>query len=156
MAFSLLRVADVPLPASVTTFRLPAPTGPAAGSGDTLIALAELIRSEDVSTEVELAEGPLGQVVRAVSVGRGPEALGAETIDQLSVRYWLDPDDGLGRYHLAFSTPLVRFRDAMLDLFDVLVASVGYSEPGAEDGDSAPGDDEASNHDEWPTPGVGT
>lgn len=38
--------------------------------------------------------------------------------------YWLDLDDGSGLVLLTFSSPLVEAREALLPLFDTVVASV--------------------------------
>jgi len=142
MAFSLMQAGDKPLSASLTTFRVAAPAPsriPRKREGLVRLA-ADLTAAAAPDTEVVVAEGQLGTVVRQVAVERGPAELDAERMPQLVARYWLDPQDGSGWYQLVFATHLVPLREGMLALFDAIVASVGHDDdPGTPDDDGEPG-----------------
>lgn len=137
-AYMLTAVGPVPLPAVLTASRTPG----SLDSADALAALAATL-TERLGTRaggVDIGEGPLGPVVRAVTLrttttdGTGPRA-GAPGVaaiieprtDLLVCDYWSDPDDGGGLLLLSFSTPLVPLRDALLDLFDTIAGSTHRS-----------------------------
>ncbi|CAN5304254.1 hypothetical protein BH11ACT1_BH11ACT1_22260 [soil metagenome] len=127
MAVSLMEAQGIPVTATLTTYRIPG--GDVTGAG--VIELESIMRKDAVTDDgssLDLAEGHQGPVLRRVSRGAGPVELGAERIPMLRVDYWLDPDDGHGLMLLTFSTPLIGLREAFLDLFDTIVASVGPAE----------------------------
>lgn len=127
MAVSLMQAQGIPVTATLTAYRIPGRDVTGAG----VVELESIMRKDTASSEgssLELAEGPQGPVLRRVSQRTGPVELGAERIPMLIVDYWLDPDDGHGLMLLTFSTPLVGLREAFLDLFDTIVASVGPAE----------------------------
>lgn len=122
LAVSLMRAEGIPVPATLTVFRVP-------GGGLLERGVAEmhdvLAADSDASDALELAEGPSGAVLRRITRRPGSEALGGEGVELLLADYWVDPGDGRGLLCLSFSTPLVGQAHAMLGLFDVIVASVG-------------------------------
>lgn len=122
MAISLMRVGDVPLPATVTVFRVP-------GQGLTDQGVRELEAAlrpgTPEGTALDVADGPVGPVLRRVSERPGSAELGAEAVPLMLADYWVDPGDGRGLLYLSFSSPLVQAREPLLRLFDLVVASVG-------------------------------
>jgi hypothetical protein len=99
--------------------------------------MATRLRTGD-DAEVLLGEGPAGPVLREVTTRRGPDDLGAAEIEQLVVRYVVDVPAGAGpaeRFEAVFSSPRPELREGLLDLFDALVASVGFV---PADGDATP------------------
>ncbi|MGY4644615.1 hypothetical protein [Cellulomonas sp. URHB0016] len=121
MAISLTRAGPVPIPASVTVYRSPAGSARSETLKDVEAALRADARTDDT---VDAAEGPTGPVLRRTRIGSGIEELGAQDVPMLLADYWLDPGDGAGLLSLTFSSPLVEARDALLPLFDTVVASV--------------------------------
>jgi len=121
MAISLTRAGSVPIPASVTVYRSPAGSTRSESLDDVEAALQAGAAKDDT---VDAAQGPWGPVLRRTRIGEGVEELGARDVPMLLADYWLDPGDGAGLLSLTFSSPLVEARDALLPLFDTIVASV--------------------------------
>lgn len=124
MAVSLMTVAGVPVPATLTVYRLP-------GQDVTGQGIAEIeasLRDDAAEARIDLADGPLGPVLRRTTTTSAPEDLGGAAVPMLLADYWLDPDDGQGLAYLVFSSPLVEAQDALLHLFDVIVGSIGPAE----------------------------
>jgi len=121
MALSLMEVAGVPVPASLTTYHLdPAVT-----------ALADILDgAAHEGRVVEVVDGPLGEMARCVGAFRpdlvasstGSDASGA--VPQVRADYWIDGGAGCGVTLLAFSSPLVDLADAMVELFESVVSTV--------------------------------
>lgn len=110
-------VAGLPLSASLV-----ASAGPAAGPGG-----FESVQGQLTGTgQVDVARVPAGTVVRRRSRGsdRESDRLGAPD-RPLLVDYWLQAPDG-NCVVLAFSTPLEPLGEAMVELFDAVVASVRW------------------------------
>lgn len=124
MAVSLMTVAGVPVPATLTLYRLPGQD--VTGQGITEIEAA--LRDDAPDAHLDLAEGPVGPVLRRTTTTTAPEELGGASVPMLLADYWLDPDDGQGLAYLVFSSPLVEAQDALLHLFDVIVGSIGPAE----------------------------
>ncbi len=121
MAFMLTRVADVPLPATLTAYRVPGSFATDAEIDALHAALtAQASRS---GGQVDAADGPSGLVLRSVRERVG-ELPGAGAVPVLLCDYWSDPGDDRGLVHLAFSTPLPDLRDGWLDLFDAVAATL--------------------------------
>lgn len=121
LALSLMEAGGIPVPASVTLYRLP--DGDLAGTG--VAQLEAVLRSEAGADEtLDLADGPSGPVLRRVRRRQGPADLGADRLSLLMADYWVDPGDGAGLAYLAFSSPLVQAADGLLQLFDVITSSV--------------------------------
>ncbi len=70
-----------------------------------------------------------GAVLRRVHQTEATLA-GAEPLPTLVTDYWLERPDGNGLVHLAFSTPLVAFREPMLGLFDAIVGALRWVHKG--------------------------
>ena len=125
MAVSLMRAAGIPLTATVTVYRVPGAGVP----GDELEHLHGALEEAPVpGQELELAMGIEGPVLRRVYVRTATDDVDAPAIPMLLVDYWLDPQDGHGLVLMSFSSPLVTAREGLLDLFDLIVASVGPDE----------------------------
>ncbi|MFS0703630.1 hypothetical protein AB6N23_03835 [Cellulomonas sp. 179-A 9B4 NHS] len=121
MAFMLTRVADVPLPATLTAFRVP---GSFATDGQVDALRASLTAHASQSGgQVDAADGPSGLVLRSVRERVG-DVPGAGAVPVLLCDYWSDPGDDRGLVHLGFSTPLPDLRDGWLDLFDAVAATL--------------------------------
>lgn len=122
LAVSLMRAGGVPVPATLTVYRVP-------GAGLLERGVAEmhdvLAADDGAADALELAEGPSGAVLRRVTRRPGAASVGGQGVELLLADYWVDPGDGRGPLCLSFSTPLVGQAPAMLELFDVIVASVG-------------------------------
>lgn len=125
MAVSLMRADGIPVPATLTMYRVPG----AALDDDGAEKLAELLRaSQQPDDEIEIAHGALGPVLRRVSGRQGDASIGGAEVALLVVDYWLDPTDGNGLMQLSFTSPLLELRDGLLGLFDAIVASVSPAE----------------------------
>ena len=121
LALSLMHVGGVPVPASLTTYRVG--VGPSATLADILTAVAHDGRV------VEVVDGPLGEMARCVGIFRpsGPvddDEDASGRVAQVRADYWLDGGDGRGITLLAFSSPLADLADAMVDLFESVVSTV--------------------------------
>ncbi|MGY4644812.1 hypothetical protein [Cellulomonas sp. URHB0016] len=121
MAISLMRAGDVPVPATLTVYRVP-------GAGLLGVGLDELeliLRAGSGTFDsLDLAEGPRGPVLRRVGRRDGPEDLGAEKVEMLVAEYWLSAGDELDD----------------LDLGDDLDDLVGGHELGSPGNQNLPGD----------------
>lgn len=124
MAVSLMRAGDVPVPATVTVYRV---AGSLSGEQEGELE-AQLRASASPDDSLEAAVGPAGPVLRRVSTRTGPARLGAEAVPLLVVDYWLEPGDARGLLYFAFSSPLVAAREPLMELFDAIVSSVGPAE----------------------------
>ncbi|MDM8084498.1 hypothetical protein QUV83_06970 [Cellulomonas cellasea] len=122
MAISLMTVEGVPVPATMTTYRVPGLTLDDAGLSTLVDALAS---SDAVPDALDIAPGQFGPVVRRVCRRAGDDDLGATEITMLVVDYWLDAGDGGPVVQLTFSSPMVQVAAALLDLFDTVASSVG-------------------------------
>ncbi|MBO9553607.1 hypothetical protein [Cellulomonas sp.] len=121
LAISLTRAGPVPIPASVAVYR--------ALAGDrareTLANVEAALRAEPATSDtVDAAQGPHGPVLRRTRTASGAAEIGAQDVPMLLADYWLDLGDGAGLVSLTFSSPLVEAREALLPLFDTVVASV--------------------------------
>lgn len=114
MAFDLGAVSTAALPVALTVFR-PSPA----------VSMEALMRTHATTPSAVIAQGLAGPVLRVDRVEASTEVSGARSVPQLRVDYWLEPGDGLGVYHAAFSSALVHMREPLLDLFDAMVSSVG-------------------------------
>jgi len=122
LAVSFMRAAGVPVPATVTLYRLD-------GLGLGHLAELEASLAESVGFDsVEAADGPNGRVLRRVGRRSAPDDLTDEPTEVLVVEYWLAVEGVDTLVQLTFSSPLVELRDALLELFDTVAASVGPAE----------------------------
>lgn len=125
MAVSLMRAGGIPLTATVTVYRIPGSGLP----GDELEQLHGALEAEPITgQELDLAMGIEGPVLRRVYVRTVDDDSDTSAIPVLLADYWLDPQDGHGLVLLSFSSPLVSAREGLLDLFDLIVASMGPDE----------------------------
>ncbi|MFC8190227.1 hypothetical protein ACFUMH_01040 [Cellulomonas sp. NPDC057328] len=121
MGFMLTRVADVPVPATLTAFRAP---GSFATDAEVDALQASLTAHASRSGgHVDAADGPSGLVLRSVRERVG-DVPGAGGVPVLLCDYWSDPGDDRGLVRLAFSTPLPDLRDGWLELFDAVAATL--------------------------------
>jgi len=127
MAVSLMRADGIPVPATLTMYRVPGAALDDRGAEE----LARLLRaSQQQDDEIEIAHGLLGPVLRRVSRRQGDASIGGSDVTLLLVDYWLDPTDAHGLMQLSFSSPLLELREGLLELFDAIVASVSPAEDG--------------------------
>lgn len=125
MAVSLMRADGIPVPATLTMYRVPGAALDDRGAEE----LARLLRaSQQPDDEIEIAHGQLGPVLRRVSRRQGDASIGGSDVTLLMVDYWLDPTDAHGLMQLSFSSPLLELREGLLELFDAIVASVSPAE----------------------------
>ena len=109
-------------PATLTLYRLD-------GLGHRDLAELETSLAEQPGFDaVEAADGPHARVVRRVSRRAAPDELTDEPRQVLVVEYWLAVEGVDSLVQLTFSRPLVELRDALLELFDTIAASVGPAE----------------------------
>jgi hypothetical protein len=121
MAVSLMRADGIPVPATLTMYRVPGAALDDRGAEE----LARLLRaSQQQDDEIEIAHGLLGPVLRRVSRRQGDASIGGSDVTLLLVDYWLDPTDAHGLMQLSFSSPLLELREGLLELFDAIVASI--------------------------------
>ncbi len=167
MGFMLTRVGELPLPATMTAYRLP---GSMATPDDVAALRAGLAEHADLTGgRVDAGEGPFGPVLRGVRerapaahtpaahapadyapAGAGPAGAERAGGHVLLCDYWTDPQDGEGLVNLSFSTPLVALRDGWVELFDAIAGTLHrlHDDAAAEvqpdeggDGDADEGED---------------
>lgn len=125
MAVSHIRVDGIPVPATLTMYRVPG----AAHDDDGAVELGRLLReSQQPDDQTVIAHGPLGPVLRRVSQRQGDVSVGGADVALLVVDYAVDPDDGHCQMQLNVTSPLLELRDGLVDLFDAIVVSVDPSE----------------------------
>ncbi|MGN8244446.1 hypothetical protein ACTHAM_001349 [Cellulomonas soli] len=133
MGVSLMEVGGVPIPASVTVHTLPGQDLEALGR----TVLAEASGAEGLAASVDLTEGELGVILRRVRAGTVRTDLAGLTgedggtgggedraLESFVVDYWIEPHGSTDLVYLAFSSPLVGARDALVSLFDAIVGTV--------------------------------
>ena len=86
---------------------------------------------DDALTRTETLSGPF---LRHVRVTRGAEDVGGQDVALLLIDYWAEAPGGQSVVRLAFSTPHVEIRDAMLGLTDKVLFATEWlmSEPDAD------------------------
>jgi len=119
MALSLMEVAGVPVPASLTTYHLE----------EAVTALADVVEGAGhEGRSVEVVDGPLGPMVRCAGVSHPDHAVAGgdagDAVPQVRADYWIDAGPGHGITLLAFSSPLADLADAMRELFESVVSTV--------------------------------
>jgi len=114
LAFSLMQWQDVPLPASVTAYRVPRVR-------ELTDLQAELAEQDD---DVDLVVEERGTLLRRVWRRAGPDSLGARFVTMLRADYWLDLPSATDLLLFSFSTPMTAAADVMVELFDVIVSTV--------------------------------
>ncbi len=139
LALSLLQIAGAPVPASLVVHWIDVSTDPANTSGDGGLLLglqAELEPVPGAAPEhgfsLDLATVAAGKVLRRV-YERDAELEGAEPVPSLVADYWLERPDGSGLVQLAFATPMVPLREAMLELFDAIAAALHWVSDGEQE-----------------------
>lgn len=107
-------------PASLTVYRV-------AGRLDEQgrAAMARVLSTGEPGHTLDIGEGAAGVVLRRVRPGMATSGLtGPQPVPALIADYWVEPAPGTKLVYLVFSSPLVEQRDALLTLFDTIVASV--------------------------------
>ncbi|MDO8122248.1 hypothetical protein Q6346_13100 [Isoptericola sp. b490] len=112
LAVSLMRTDDVAIPATMAVYRLPHPAG----------GLAAVEAQPGSAGQWVATDGAFGRVIRRVRDGDGSPALGAAC--STVAEYWFDPQDGGGLVLVSFSTPAFQLKDALVGLFDAIVATI--------------------------------
>lgn len=132
LALCLLEVQGVPVPASLVMHWIDMPADPEAtlGDGGMLLGLqAELQPAAGDSPEpgfsLDLARVGAGPVLRRVYESTA-ELEAAEPVSSVVADYWLERPDGTGLVQLAFATPMVGLREALLELFDAIAAALRW------------------------------
>ena len=127
LAVSLMEVDGIPVPATLTMYRIAGTALNDAGAEELARVLRQTQHPDD---QIDTTEGPLGPVLRRVGRRQGDGQVGGADVTLLVADYWLDPDDGQGLMSLNFTSPLTVMQDALVGLFDAIVASVGPTEDG--------------------------
>ena len=128
MAVSLMEAGGMPVPASVTVHTLPGEDFEELGKS----LIAEATRQgAEAGQAVGLTEGEFGVILRRVRSGVVRTEVGSlvgeasdQVIESFVVDYWVEPTGSADLVYLAFASPLVGARDALLGLFDVIAGSV--------------------------------
>ena len=121
MALLLAQTGPVPLPATLTAYRLAGSFADAEGLRKVQESLAD---SLPAGGRLDAGEGPFGMVLRTVRERRGPVELGGQDVPVLACEYWSDPADEQDLVSLVFSTPLVELRDGFIDLFNAIAGTL--------------------------------
>lgn len=112
--------------------------GPRAGDTPHLQHIHDRLRAglgpDDALTRTETLSGPF---LRHVRLTRGAEEVGGQDVPLLLIDYWAEAPGGQSVARLAFSTPHVEIRDAMLGLTDKVLFATEWLM-------SAPGEDPAA------------
>ncbi len=133
MAYLLLPGQDAALALNLTLYWHD--LGPQAGHMPHLQRIQERIEAgrgpDDTLTRTETLSGPF---LRHVRLTRGSEEVGGQDVPLLLIDYWAEAPGGQSVARLAFSTPHVEIRDAMLGLTDKVLFATEWlmSAPGAE------------------------
>lgn len=132
LALCLLQVAGAPVPASLVVHWVDVLSDPDSvpGDGALLLALREELEPANGTSArpgftLDLAHLSAGKVLRRV-YERDAEIEGAEPTPSLVADYWLERPDGAGLVQLAFGTPMVPLREAMLELFDSIASALRW------------------------------
>jgi hypothetical protein len=107
-------------------------------AGADIKEFTDLAGPDDALTRTETLSGPF---LRHVRLTRGAEEVGGQDVSLLLIDYWAEAPGGQSVVRLAFSTPHVEIRDAMLGLTDKVLFATEWlmSAPGAEpDPDTEP------------------
>jgi len=128
LAISLMTADGVPVPASVTVHHLPGERLDERGRA----VIAEVARDDAAPGQsVDLTQGTAGVVLRRVRAGTTRQPLGDlldggtdAQVETFVVDYWVEPDGAQDLVYLAFSSPLLGARDALVELFDAIAGSV--------------------------------
>ena len=121
MALMLAQAGPVPLPATLTAYRLAGSFADAEGLRKVQESLASSLPAGGL---LDAGEGPFGVVLRTVRERRGLVEPGGQDVPVLVCEYWSDPADGQGLASLFFSTPLVELRDGFIDLFNAIAGTL--------------------------------
>lgn len=133
MAYLLLPGQEVALALNLTLYWHD--LGPQAGGTSHLGRIDDRLHPglgpDDALTRTETLSGPF---LRHVRVTRGAEDVGGQDVALLLIDYWAEAPGGQSVVRLAFSTPHVEIRDAMLGLTDKVLFATEWlmSEPGAD------------------------
>lgn len=122
LALSLQQAEGLPIPASLVVHWS---DERASDDADLLADLEDTLRpaagTEPPEYSLDRAKLPSGLTLRQVRV----EAASASTPKSLVADYWVQRPDG-GLVHLAFATPLLPLRDALVELFDAVAGSLRW------------------------------
>lgn len=121
MAYMLTRVGDVPLPATLTAYRLPGSLATPSDVDARADSLGQYAASAGGS--IDTGEGPFGLVLRGIRERHGTVP-GSSESPVLICDYWTDPQDGHGLVNLSFSTPVLAQRDRFVGLFDMIAGTL--------------------------------
>lgn len=134
MGYMLTRVGDVPLPATLTAYRLSGTLATSADVDALRVSLGEYAASAGGS--VDVGEGPFGPVLRGIRERHGTVP-GSPEIPVLICDYWTDPRDGDGLVNLSFSTPVLALREGFVELFDAVAGTLyRFEDDGGDDEDA--------------------
>lgn len=131
MAFMLTRVGELPLPATLTAYRIPG----SLAADDDVDALRASLTAHVVESggRLDAGDGPFGLVLRTVRERTTVAAPGAPETPVLVCDYWADPGDGHGLVELSFSTPLIALRERFVELFDAVAGTLHRSDEPPEE-----------------------
>lgn len=130
LAISLQHVDGVPVPAALVLHWVDLPRPAEPGPGALLLELQDGLRTPvgvqpDAGSSLDLGRLPAGPVLRRVHE-RVAHLDGAEPVPSLVADYWVERPDGAGVVQLAFSTPVLPLREAMLELFDAIAGALRW------------------------------
>lgn len=132
LALCLLEVDEVPVPASLVLHWINVPADPDAtpGDGSMLLGLQDQLQPATGSFpepgfSLDLGQIASGKVLRRV-YERDGQIEDAERVHSLVADYWFERPDGTGMVQLAFATPMVVLRGAMLELFDSIASALQW------------------------------
>jgi hypothetical protein len=134
LCVSLQRVAEVPVPATLSVYLLPLGIPEGASHLDDLAD--EVLGAADTDARSDTARVAAGPVLRRVRTLRGDDPVAAPSdVPVLTADYWLEMPDGDGLAQLTFSTPMVAWAEPMLGRFDAVVGTAAWvrDEPTAQE-----------------------
>lgn len=121
MAVCLLQAGGIPVSASLIAYKLAAVSVTGQGVRELESVLAV---DAPAGMTLDLGESTTGTVLRKVAERLVSIENELEQVPQLLAEYWLEPTGGGPVLYLTFTTPLVTVREAMVELFDAIVAGV--------------------------------
>jgi hypothetical protein len=123
LALGLQHAEGVPIPASlVLHWWEDIPNAEGALLNDLEDSLRPEPGTEPSGFSLDLAKLPSGRALRRVTV---EAATGDDNPESLVVDYWVERPDG-GLVHLAFASPILPLRDALLSLFDAVAGALRW------------------------------
>ncbi|HEX7590258.1 MAG TPA: hypothetical protein VF362_04685, partial [Demequinaceae bacterium] len=122
-AMSTLVADGIAIPMSLTVFR-PRFLGGLRDVTDSLRGQPDVVVAQGVTGDVIRRVATVEPRTRTDATPAGTSEFSETPVAMLKVDYWLDPADGVGLFHVVYTSPLVEAREQLLELFDAITSTV--------------------------------